>query len=119
MMWQKYKGKFHFLLNADRMEDGRTAQSACQELIEVARKNQTTYPMDNKCGKCSRIAVLINSSIEDSKDDLRREKDMYILRRAFELTQSVTMRKMIRAQIRKLEKELHPLELPEPSKGSR
>jgi hypothetical protein len=103
-MWQRVKGKYHFLVNVDLMEDGRTAQTFCRDMVEVKRKNQVPYAMNDRCGYCSGVSHLINTSVADAMIYLKGERNLKVIRRAIELTKSVTLVKALKAKIRKLEK---------------
>jgi len=106
-MWQKVKGKYHLLLSfahrVETIEDGRFLQTACQEQVQVRKKNQVPYPLENKCGICSGVSHLINTSVDEAKRYyLKRESRLVVLYRAHELTTSKTLRKAIEARIRKV-----------------
>lgn len=103
-MWQKWKGKYHFLITVRGVaKEGQFLQTYCQELVQVRKKNQVPYPLERKCGNCSGVSALINTSVEEAKRySLPRESRLVVLYRALELTQSVTLKKAIESRIRKV-----------------
>jgi|SRR5690349_11401338 len=106
-MWQKVKGKYHLLLApAFRIEDiadGRFLQTACQELVQVRKKHQVSYPRERKCGICSGVSALIHTSVEEARRySLPKESRLVVLYRALELTNSKTLKAAIEARIRKV-----------------
>lgn len=102
-MWQKYKGKYHFLMNAQGAQDGLFRQTYCQDMVQIRKKNQVPYPRDHKCGTCSGVSSLINTSVEEArKYSLPRESRLVVLYRALELTTSRTLKAAIERRIRKV-----------------
>ena len=106
-MWQKVKGKYHLLLSPayriDDIADGRFLQTACQNQVQVRKKNQVSYPLKDKCGICSGVSHLVNTSVDEAKRIyLKKETRLVVLYRALELTSSKTLKTAIAARIRKV-----------------
>ncbi len=103
-MWQRVNRRWHlFVIDVSRIPDGQFAATACSNPIQVRRRNQSVFPSEKRCNFCSRVSQLINSSIDNARYFLPKEKDLAVLRRALELTQSSTLVKMLDARIRRLE----------------
>lgn len=102
-MWQKVKGKYHSLMNASGLPDGRFVQTLCQNQVQVRKKNQVPYPLDHKCGICSGVSVIVYTSVEEArKYSLPHEARLVVLYRAAEITRSKTLKLAIERRIRKV-----------------
>ncbi len=106
-MWQKNKGKFHLILNHQiDKEDGRFIAIACNDLIQSKKKNQISYPMSVvTCEICTCVWRTVYTSVSDAKNNLKDINNLRALRRALELSRSVTLTKAIEVRIRKIEKD--------------
>lgn len=107
-MWQKYKGKYHLILNHQiDKEDGRMIVIACDDVISSKKKNQTAYPLDIRtcCEVCAYVWRLVYTSTSDAKNNIKDMSNLRALRRALYLSRSVTLNKMIDVRIRKIEKD--------------
>ena len=106
-MWQKNKSKYHLILfhQIDK-EDGRFIALACNDLIQSKKKNQISYPMNVvTCEVCTCVWHLVYTSVSDAKNNLKNMNNLRALRRALELSRSVTLNKAIEVRIRKIEKD--------------
>lgn len=106
-MWQKSKKKLHLILNHQiDKEDGRFIAIACNDLIPSRKKNQISYPMNvaDCCEVCAYVWRLVYTSTSDAKNNLKTMNNLRALRRALELSKSVTLNKMIEIRIRQIEK---------------
>ena len=106
-MWQKHKGSYHLLLNnAETMEDGRFAQTACIELLQVRHKDQVPYVIydQKKCIVCNGVWHIVFTSVQDARTSLKNQDNIKVLRRAADLTRSITLKMALEAKVRKLEK---------------
>jgi hypothetical protein len=101
-MWQKHRGKYHLLLgmNVPSVREGRFLGTACQEQIQVRKKNQVQYPLERKCAICSGVSHLVYTSVDEARRFyLPKETRLVVLYRALELTQSKTLKAAIEARI--------------------
>ena len=106
-MWQKHKGRYHFILNHQTdKEDGRIIVIACNDMISSKKKNQVSYLMNmaDSCDICACVWRLVYTSVSDAKNNLKDMNNLRGLRRALELSKSVTLNKAIEIRIRKIEK---------------
>ena len=106
-MWQKDKGEYHLLLNySSETQDGSFRATACEGLIQSKKKNQSLFPLHGEgCVICEGVWRLVFTSVDDAKTTLKHTENLTVMRRALELTKSVTLKKAIEARVRKLEKE--------------
>lgn len=106
-MWQRSRGKFHLLLNFSvDVADGRFLQSACGDQIQVRRMNQETFVFNSEkqCAICAGVWHICFTSVADAKTSVQGETNVKMLKRALELASQATLRKMIEARIKKLQK---------------
>jgi hypothetical protein len=104
-MWQKYNGEFHLLLgDVEHAPDGSFLQTACQEQIRKKSARQKVFPspQERRCGTCSGVSSLINTSVDDAKISLKQETRLVVLYRAVELTTSKTLKQAIESRIRQV-----------------
>jgi len=106
-MWQRSRGKFHLLLHFSRdVADGRFLLSACGDQIQVRQKNQETFVVnpEKQCPICAGVWHISFTSVADAKTTVQKETNMKVLKRALELASQATLRRMLEARIRKLQK---------------
>lgn len=106
-MWQKDKGKLHLLLqHSSDVAEGRFLQTACGDQVQVRKDKQQSFPnhIADCCVVCTGVWRLVCTSVDDAKGTLNHATNMAVLRRSFEITGSITLKKLIGARIRKLEK---------------
>jgi hypothetical protein len=106
-MWQKENGKYHMLVNYDQSEgdDGRCLGTFCGRTLRVNEKTVEAFVMDRRCKICEGVWRLVCTSVDDAKCTLRSENDHDILYWAEIHAKQATLKKAIRARIKKLEKE--------------
>lgn len=106
-MWQRSRGKFHLLLHfsAD-VADGRFLQSACGDQIQVNKKNQEAFVFNSEkqCAIYAGVWHISFTSVADAKTAVQNQTNLKVLNRALELARQATLRKMLEARIKKLEK---------------
>ena len=107
VMWQKNEGKLHLLLNhRSDVAEGRYLQTACGDQGQVRKDKQQLFPahIADCCVVCTGVWRLVCTSVDDAKGTLSYTTNMTVLRKSLEITTSVTLKKMLQARIRKLEK---------------
>lgn len=108
VMWQKDKGKMHLILNnSGDIADGRFMQTACGDLVRMKKDKQLAFVphIADCCAVCTGVWRLVFTSVDDARSTLNLTVNLVVLRRSFEVTRSKTLRKMITARIRKIEKD--------------
>ncbi|MBI5964909.1 MAG: hypothetical protein HY863_15630 [Chloroflexi bacterium] len=107
-MWQK-KNKddeeYHLLWDIDADLNGHEVKTACDESIVVNLKDQRSNPyFVPGCALCVPIWHLTCTSVHDAIGKLKHIDNLKVLRRAQELTKSVSLKKAFGARIRKIER---------------
>lgn len=106
-MWQKVDGKYHWVLITGRrlVLDGQQAMTYCNEAVIVHPADQVPYVTEDRCEFCNGVAKIIHTAAYEAiQYSVKRETRVDVLRRALDFTSSVTLRKAIKAKLRKLEK---------------
>ena len=105
-MWQRDRKNYHLILNSYAVTpDGYLIEMACGAQRQQRKSRQTTLaPYLEHCPICDGIWRIVFTSVEDAKSTVRSTSDMKVLKRSLALTNSATLKKMINARIKKLEK---------------
>ena len=106
-MWQKRvdEEEYHLLWSYDADLNGQAVNTACGDLVVVNLKEQVSHPYLVKgCAVCVGVWHLVCTSVQDARGELKHTNNLKVLRRAMELTKSVTLAKALGARIRKIEK---------------
>lgn len=106
-MWQKDKGKYHLLLNfSDGVMEGGFLQTACEDMLQVRRRNQAMFhQLDSVCEVCNGVWHICYTSVDDAKQTLKNTSNLTVLRRATDIAKQATLIKAIEVRIRKVEKD--------------
>lgn len=105
-MWQKAKGKYHLLMGIEpeKAGEGRFLLTACDDQIQVRKKNQVAYVMrtEEMCKVCNGVWHIRFTSVEDARSYIRNQANLKILQRALELEDRKTMRQVLEYRIKHL-----------------
>jgi len=105
-MWQKDRKNYHLILNSNAVVlEGELIEMACGIQRHPNKSRQVVItPTWEHCPICDGIWHIVFTSVADARDRVKTTTNVKVLSRALELASQVTLRKMIEARIRKLQK---------------